>query len=81
MENIKLTEKEIRFIELKRTGMSYDDISRKLFLSLPYVYKLASELYIKTGTTNGSSLIAWAFENNILKIKRENLPTKDDKAA
>lgn len=77
---INLTEKEIRFIELKSQGLKMWQIASHLYVSLSIAEKMANELHQKTGCSNGSSLVSWAYQNGILKINKEILPMQERKA-
>lgn len=76
---IKLTQKEIKFIELKRQGLKMVEIGELMFMSERSILKFASELYEKTGTINGSHLVDWGYKNGVLKINAEILPNQERK--
>jgi two-component system secretion response regulator SsrB len=69
---IELTKREKEFIKLKADGLKMWEIAELLFTSDRSIEELAKNLYEKTGTNNGSSLINWAYLNSILKINVEN---------
>lgn len=77
---MNITDKERKFIELKAQGLKMRDIAKELFMSEGYLENFVRDLYEKTGTKNGSSLINWAWSNSILKISKENLTDEIKKA-
>lgn len=78
---MKLSEKEIRFIELKSQGFTNQEISRIVFSNIKSVKMVFHDLYRKTGTRNAAHLTKWAIENTVLQIKFQKSNTSDDKAA
>jgi DNA-binding NarL/FixJ family response regulator len=77
---MNITDKEKKFIELKAQGLKMRDIAKAMYMSYRTCENFASDLYRKTGTANGSSLIDWGYNNGILKINAEISPDEIKKA-
>jgi DNA-binding CsgD family transcriptional regulator len=74
-----ISDKEKELIELKARGFTDKKAARAMFRSPKSIEKMLSRLYEKTDCPNANALINWAWEQEILKRNRENLPQQLDK--
>lgn len=66
---INLTDREKDILKLLCSGLSTQEISEKLKLSVRTIDKYRSDLLIKTGVSNSISLVLFAIKNGLVDIK------------
>lgn len=63
----KLSSRELEVLNLICTGLSSNEISEKLFISIHTVESHRANLMYKAGVKNTAGLVRWAVENDIIE--------------
>jgi DNA-binding NarL/FixJ family response regulator len=61
------TERELSIMQMICDGDKTDEIAPKVFLSIPAIEKIRSDLFSKTGSKNATQLVAYALRKGLCK--------------
>jgi DNA-binding NarL/FixJ family response regulator len=67
-ELLKLTDRDVKMLNLLCQGLSNQELADKLFVSIRTIENAKTKLMLKTNTRNNSGLIIWAFRNKIVVV-------------
>ena len=67
-ELLKLSEKDIDFLNFLCQGLTNKELANKLFVSVRTIENTKSRLMQKTNTKNSAGLIIWSIKNNIVLV-------------
>jgi len=65
--NFKLTEKELLFLQLCASELTYKEMAEQLDIAIRSVDNYSRSLFEKTGAKSRVGLVLWALKNNIIK--------------
>jgi DNA-binding NarL/FixJ family response regulator len=68
IDDLKLTEREVEILDLICEGLSNNEISEKLFISIKTVESHKNKLMQKTECKNTASLIIYAIKNKLVEL-------------
>jgi len=67
---VQLTDREIRFLKLCCSDLTYKDIAKKMFLSPRTIDSYRDTLFEKLGVSSRTSLVIFAMRNGIIPISK-----------
>jgi DNA-binding CsgD family transcriptional regulator len=68
-DNFKLTEKEILFLQLCASELTYKEMADQLDIAVRSVDNYSRNLFEKTGCKSRVGLVLWALKNKIIETK------------